>query len=117
MLRRHAFRMGRACRHRRGAIYRPRHWGRDAFPGFAPEAAAWLVEEREVAGIGGRHAVAGQRISEEFQTHQLWLPSGRWGLENVANLDKVPENGATLVVGAPKVRNATGGLTRLIALV
>ena len=26
----------------------------------------------------------------------LWLPSGRWGLENVANLDQVPAAGATL---------------------
>ncbi len=87
------------------------------FPGFAPEAAAWLVENREVAGLAVDTLSLDNGISEEFPTHQLWLPSGRWGLENVANLDKVPENGATLVVGAPKVRNATGGLTRLIALV
>jgi kynurenine formamidase len=45
------------------------------------------------------------------------LPSGRWGLENVANLDKVPASGATLVVGLAKVKDATGGPVRLIALV
>jgi kynurenine formamidase len=55
--------------------------------------------------------------SQEFKTHRLWLPAGRWGLENVANLDQVPPSGATLVVGAPKVKGATGGLARLIALV
>jgi kynurenine formamidase len=47
----------------------------------------------------------------------MWLPSGRWGLECVAGLDKVPANGATLVVGIPKVKGATGGPTRLMALV
>jgi kynurenine formamidase len=55
--------------------------------------------------------------SQEFKTHQVWLPSGRWGLENVANLNKVPEVGATLVVGAAKVKDSTGGLARVLALV
>src|SRR5205809_236807 len=45
------------------------------------------------------------------------LPSGRWGLENVANLDKVPAVGAVLVVGLAKVKDATGGPARLLALV
>jgi kynurenine formamidase len=47
----------------------------------------------------------------------MWLPAGRWGLENVANLDQVPAAGATLVVGLAKVKDATGGPARLIALV
>jgi kynurenine formamidase len=38
-------------------------------------------------------------------------------LENVANLDRVPASGATLVVGAAKVKDATGGPVRLLALV
>jgi kynurenine formamidase len=87
------------------------------FPGFAPEAAAWLLKERQVAGIAVDTMSLDHGPSREFKTHQLWLPSGRWGLENVANLDKVPEAGATLVVGAPKVKDSTGGLARVIALV
>jgi kynurenine formamidase len=87
------------------------------FPGFAPEAAAWLLKERQVAGIAVDTMSLDHGASDEFKTHQTWLPSGRWGLENVANLDKVPETGATLVVGAAKVKDATGGLARLIALV
>ena len=55
--------------------------------------------------------------SKDFKTHHIWLPSGRWGLENVANLDKVSPAGATLVVGAAKVKDATGGPVRLIALI
>jgi kynurenine formamidase len=45
------------------------------------------------------------------------LPAGRWGLENVANLEKVPPSGATLVVGVAKVKDSTGGPARLVALV
>ena len=55
--------------------------------------------------------------SKDFKTHSTWLPSGRWGLENVAGLAGVPPRGATLVVGAPKVKGASGGPARVIALV
>ncbi len=87
------------------------------FPGFSPEATAWLLREREVAGIAVDTMSLDNGASGEFKTHQLWLPSGRWGLENVANLNKVPESGATLVVGASKVKDSTGGLARVMALV
>jgi kynurenine formamidase len=45
------------------------------------------------------------------------LPSGRFGIENIANLDKVPASGATLVVGAPKIKGGTGGPARIFAMV
>jgi kynurenine formamidase len=96
--------------------------GKDAagvlhFPGFASEAAEWLMRERNVAGIAVDTLSLDHGPSKDFKTHYLWLPSGRWGLENVANLDRVPPAGATLVVGVAKVKDATGGPTRLIALV
>ena len=77
------------------------------FPGFAPEAAEWLLHERQVAGIAVDTLSLDHGPSQDFMTHQIWLPAGRWGLENVANLDQVPEFGATLVVGASKVKGAT----------
>ncbi len=55
--------------------------------------------------------------SPDFATHFAWLPSNRWGLEAVTNLDLVPAVGATLIVGAPTIAGATGGISRLIALV
>jgi kynurenine formamidase len=96
--------------------------GKDAagtfhFPGFAAEATEWLLQERRVAGLAVDTMSLDYGASKDFKTHYLWLPSGRWGLENVANLDKVPASGATLVVGVAKVKDATGGPTRLLALV
>jgi kynurenine formamidase len=96
--------------------------GKDAsgvfhFPGFGAEATEWLLKRRSVAGIAVDTLSLDHGLSKDFRTHRLWLPSGRWGLENVANLDEVPAVGATLVVGLAKVKDATGGPARLIALV
>jgi len=96
--------------------------GKDAngtfhFPGFSPEAAQWLLKERKVLGLAVDTLSLDHGPSKDFKTHHIWLPSGRWGLENVANLDKLPPSGATLVVGLAKVKDATGGPARLIALV
>lgn len=96
--------------------------GKDAsgamhFPGVDPDAAAWLIKERKVAGLAVDTLSLDHGASKDFRTHVLWLGAGRWGLENVANLDGVPAAGATLVVGLAKVKGATGGPARLLALV
>src|SRR5262245_2040331 len=96
--------------------------GRDAggvlhFPGVSGETTEWLLKQRKVAGLAVDTMSLDHGPSKDFKTHVLWLSAGRWGLENVANLDKVPAAGATLVVGLPKVRDATGGPVRLFAFV
>ncbi len=87
------------------------------FPGFSGEAAEWLMRERNVVGLAVDTLSLDHGPSKDFKVHRAWLPSGRWGLENVANLDKVPAVGAVLVVGLAKVKDATGGPARLLALV
>jgi kynurenine formamidase len=87
------------------------------FPGVGPQAAEWLMNERSVVGLAVDTLSLDHGPSKDFKVHYAWLPSGRWGLENVANLDKVPPSGAMLVVGLAKVKDATGGPARLIALV
>jgi kynurenine formamidase len=86
------------------------------FPGFAPEAAEWLIRERQVVGLAVDTLSLDYGPSRDFKTHHVWLPTGRWGLENVANLDRAPPAGATLVVGLPKVKDATGAPARVFAL-
>jgi kynurenine formamidase len=87
------------------------------FPGFGVEAADWLMQERAVVGLAVDTLSLDHGPSKDFKVHYAWLPSGRWGLENVANLEAVPAAGATLVVGLAKVKGATGGPARLLALV
>jgi kynurenine formamidase len=96
--------------------------GKDAggvlhFPGFHPEATEMLLKQRRAAGIAVDTISLDHGPSKDFKTHYAWLPAGRWGLESVANLQRVPPSGATLVVGAPKIKGATGGPTRVLALI
>jgi kynurenine formamidase len=91
--------------------------GRFHFPGIHPELAEWLLTDRNVLGLAVDTLSLDNGPSKEFKTHHVWLPAGRWGLENVANLEKLPPSEAILVVGLPKVKGATGGPVRLIALV
>ena len=87
------------------------------FPGFHVEAAQFLVEERKVHGIAVDTLSLDFGPSPDFAVHYFWLPTNRWGMEAVANLNAVPARGATLIVGGPKVIGATGGPSRLIALI
>ena len=96
--------------------------GKDAggalhFPGIDSQTAAWLLKERNVAGLAVDTLSLDPGNSKSFKTHATWLPAGRWGIENIANLDKVPAAGATLVAGIPKVKDATGAPARIFALV
>ncbi|GIW70664.1 MAG: cyclase [Planctomycetota bacterium] len=98
------------------AFRNPDASGRLHFPGIAPEAARWLLAERTVTGLGVDTLSLDPGRSTAFETHQIWLGAGRWGLENVAGLDEVPPCGAWLFVGAPRVAGGSGGPCRLLAL-
>ena len=86
------------------------------FPGFHVEAANMLMEDASVTGIAVDTLSLDHGPSADFATHYAWLPTNRWGIECLANLDAVPENGATLVVGAPKIVGGTGGPSRIFTL-
>ncbi|MGF7160458.1 kynurenine formamidase [Rhodoligotrophos appendicifer] len=86
------------------------------FPGFSPAAAKWMLE-RKIAGLGVDTLSQDRGISKDFAVHVAWLGAGRFGIEAMGNLDQVPAAGATLVIGAPKIKGATGGPTRVLALV
>lgn len=87
------------------------------FPGFHEEAADFLLRERLVYGIAVDTMSLDFGASTDSRVHRLWLPAGRYGIENVANLGLLPSIGATLIAGAPKIQGATGGPGRVLALV
>ena len=90
--------------------------GRPHWPGFGAEAAEFLVNERDVVGIGVDTLSLDLGASREFGAHRSVLPAGKYGLENLANLGEVSEAGARIVVGGPKHEGATGGPARVFAL-
>lgn len=87
------------------------------FPGFHIEAVQMLLEETSAACIAVDTLSLDFGPSPDFAVHYAWLPAGRYGIECLAGLDQVPEAGATLVVGAPKVGGGTGGPARVFAMV
>jgi len=76
-----------------------------------------LMEETTAIGLAVDTLSLDHGISADFKTHYAWLPTNRWGLENVANLSRLPETGATIMVGARKWRGGSGGPCRVVALV
>lgn len=86
------------------------------FPGFHPEAAEMLVRDRDVVGIGVDTLSLDYGASTDFKAHVAVLSANKYGLENVANLARIPPRGATVFVGAPRVQDGSGGPTRVIAV-
>lgn len=91
--------------------------GKMHFPGFHIDATQMLLEETNAAAMAVDTLSLDYGISGDFATHYAWLPAGRYGIECLAGLEKVPASGATLVVGAPKTRGGTGGQARIFAMV
>lgn len=87
------------------------------FPGFHIEATQMLLEETTAVAMAVDTLSLDHGPSADFATHYAWLPSGRYGIENLAGLADVPAAGATLVVGAPNHVGGTGGPARIFAMV
>ncbi len=90
--------------------------GNFAFPGFGKDATD-LLAEIGAAAIAVDTLSLDPGNSKDFAVHYSWLPGGRYGIENVNNLDMLPAKGATVFVGAPKHRGGTGGPARVMAMV
>ncbi len=89
--------------------------GRLHFPGFSPEAARYLIGERQARALGIDTLSIDAGISADFEVHHIVNGAGRYGLENVANLDRLPETGAFLIVAPLKATGASGGQARVFA--
>jgi kynurenine formamidase len=86
------------------------------FPGFSPEAAAFLLRERGIAGLGIDTPSVDRGRSKDFQVHRLLCGAGKPGLENLARLDKLPARGAVLFAAPMLIREGTGAPARVFAL-
>ncbi len=86
------------------------------FPGFSQEAAEFLVRERKVDGIGIDTASIDHGQSREFTVHQVINGAGKYGLENIASLDRLPASGATLIALPMKIKGGSGGPVRIVAI-
>ena len=87
------------------------------FPGYSEDAAKFLVEGRNVLGLGIDTLSIDYGPSKDFAVHQYTLAHSFYHLENFANLDRAPAHGAIVVVAPMKLEGGSGGPVRIFALV
>jgi kynurenine formamidase len=85
------------------------------FPGYSVEAAKLLIE-RGAVGLGIDTLSIDHGASKNFEVHRVDLPAGLYNLENLANLDQLPEAGAFLIAAPIKLESGSGGPVRVFAI-
>ena len=87
------------------------------FPGFSLDAVKFLVQARNAFGLGIDTMGVDYGRSSTFPIHHYTSSMNVYHVENVADLDRVPEAGAIVVVGAAKLKGGSGGPVRVMALI
>jgi kynurenine formamidase len=103
---------------RSGSVAAYRNVGADGlqhFPGFSKAAVDWLVARRDIAGIGVDTLSLDPGRSQTFDAHVAVLGADRYGIENLANLGRVPRRGASVIVGLVPWEQGSGGPARVFA--
>ena len=90
--------------------------GKLHFPSYSGEAAAFLIHKRNAKGLGIDNLSIDSGISKDFAVHHTVNKAGRYGLENVAQLEKLPARGFFLIVAPIRIEKGSGGPTRILAI-
>ncbi len=86
------------------------------FPGLDPQAARWLTQNRSVKAIGLDTASIDYGQSTIFESHRILFEKNIPALENVANLDRLPLKGFSVIALPMKIKGGSGGPLRIVAL-
>lgn len=86
------------------------------FPGLSAEAAKFLAEIRDVAGIGIDTPSIDYGPSSTFEAHQASQRRNVYHIENAARLTTLPPTGFTVVVAPINLEGGSGGPARVFAL-
>jgi kynurenine formamidase len=90
-------------------------------PGPDVDAVKFLVEERDILGFGtesiGTDAGQAYHLRPPYPCHTYMHGAGRYGLQCLTNLDRLPPTGAVVIAAPLKIRNGSGSPLRVLALV
>lgn len=87
------------------------------FPGFGAETTKFLLNERQIAGVGiDTHGVDSGH-DKTFATNKQVLSRRGIVLENLTNLDQLPPIGTTLAIGILRLRNGSGSPAAVLAFI
>ena len=94
--------------------------GAPHYPGFGKESADFLTTERNILGVAveqvGTDAAVGATATPPFPNHSTMHGAGKFGLTQLANVDKLPESGAIVIATPLKIRRGSGSPVRVIAI-
>lgn len=91
--------------------------GRMHFPGFAGATARWLLSERSISGAGTDTHGLDPGLDTAYATNTALARAHKLALECMANLDKLPATGATLILAPLQLRGGSGSPLDVVALV
>jgi kynurenine formamidase len=91
--------------------------GTGHFPGFGIEAARFLVDQRQIGGIGIDSPGVDGGHDRTFAVNRLMLDQPRIVLENLTKLELLPPTGTTLVIGLLRLAGGSGSPASVLALV
>ena len=84
-------------------------------------AMRFLVHERDCVGLGvetvGTDAGQAAHFEEPLPAHSVLHGNGRFGLQCLTSLDRLPVRGAVIVAAPLKILGGSGSPLRVIALV
>lgn len=105
---------------RSGAEYLNMHADGAHSPGPDGSAMRYLVEERGIRGFGtetvGTDAGQATHLDPPFPAHSILHGNGRYGLQCLRGLDRLPPRGALLIAAPLNIRDGTGSPLRVLAL-
>jgi len=87
---------------------------RERFPGVKLDALKFLHQQRKILFNG--HEPLDTDTTPNLEGESWLMHHGYTQAEGVANLDQVPETGALVAIGFPKLQGGTGGYARFIAI-
>jgi len=98
--------------------------GNEHFPGIENEVFDFLVNVRDVRGVGvdcfrpegglGPPAVPGMKVPRHG--HNVICAAGKLIMENLCNLEQLPEKGALIILGVIPYEDGSGGQARIIGM-
>jgi len=100
-----------------GAYFNADSAGALHFPGFGVDAVRFLVEDRDIAGLGIDTSGIDPGIDGTLAANRLLSRGRRFHLENLTNLDQLPVTGVWLFIGALPVADGGGAPARVLALI
>jgi kynurenine formamidase len=86
------------------------------FPGLHPDAARWLVKNRDIHAIGLDTPSIDYGQSSGFESHRILFDANIPAFENLANLESLPQAGFEVIALPMKIRGGSGGPLRIVAV-